>query len=280
MCRGGTGNHRDGSLIHSDEEYLVVTRKINIFALYNVNKHSMLRQKREKNGTGICHVMQGKESKTCPCDLWAALIRSIKKKVCKSYLAVVIIILLSSCSNFESKLSQYMEKDMPSCTDTTYWRLVDLQDVIGVKYDKLYLIGSEFEEDIAKGTGTDWKDGDFISWDKDLLLLVKGNEIVYKDVIEKADKRFYAFDKFCLSEDSIVDPLCEYHKTGWPLIEKSTLYYIRTDVIKGKRYYTLYNKERMEHGKTYFQPWKWLKDPKRTPWGQRKSRGKIKGTGF
>ena len=50
------------------EEYLVVTRKINIFALYNVNKHSMPRQKREKSGTGICHVMQGKESKTCPCD--------------------------------------------------------------------------------------------------------------------------------------------------------------------------------------------------------------------
>ena len=49
-------------MIHSDEEYLVVTRKICIFALYNVNKHSMLRQKREKNGTGICHVMQGKES--------------------------------------------------------------------------------------------------------------------------------------------------------------------------------------------------------------------------
>ena len=56
-------------LIHSDEEYSVVTRIICIFALYNVNKHSMLRQKREKNGTGICHVMQGKESKTCPCDL-------------------------------------------------------------------------------------------------------------------------------------------------------------------------------------------------------------------
>ena len=28
----------------------------------------MLRQKQEKNGTGICHVMQGKESKTCPYD--------------------------------------------------------------------------------------------------------------------------------------------------------------------------------------------------------------------
>ena len=28
----------------------------------------MLRQKREKSGTGICHVMQGQESKACPCD--------------------------------------------------------------------------------------------------------------------------------------------------------------------------------------------------------------------
>ena len=28
----------------------------------------MLRQKREKSGTGICHVMQGQESKTCPSD--------------------------------------------------------------------------------------------------------------------------------------------------------------------------------------------------------------------
>ena len=28
----------------------------------------MPRQKREKSGTGICHVMQGKESKTCPYD--------------------------------------------------------------------------------------------------------------------------------------------------------------------------------------------------------------------
>ena len=55
-----------GTLIHSDEEYLVVTRKICIFALYNVNKHSMLRQKQEKSGTGICHVMQGKESKPVP----------------------------------------------------------------------------------------------------------------------------------------------------------------------------------------------------------------------
>ena len=63
-----TQNQRDRFLIHSDEEYLVVTRKTCIFALYNVNKHSMLRQKREKNGTGICHVMQGKESKTCPYD--------------------------------------------------------------------------------------------------------------------------------------------------------------------------------------------------------------------
>lgn len=192
----------------------------------------------------------------------------MKKDLKNRYMVLLIILpLLYSCSKFENKLSQYMEKDMPACTDTTYWRLVDLQDVVGVKYDKLFLIGSEFEEDIARGTGADWKDGDFLSWDKDLLLLVKDNKIVYKDAIEKSDKSFYAFDKFCVSEDSIVDPLCEYHKKGWPLIENSTLYYVRTDIIRGKRYYTLYNKYRMEHGKTFFQPWGWLRDHKSTPWG-------------
>ena len=194
-----------------------------------------------------------------------------------SYIVILTIIFLSSCSNFGKKLSVYMENDMPSCADTTYWRIVDLQDVIGVKYDKLFIIGSDYEKDIAKGTGTDWNEGDFLSWDKNLLLLVKGNKIVYKDVIEKSDKSFYAFDMFCFSEDSIVDPLCEYHKTGWPLIEKSTLYYIRTDIIKGQRYYTLYNKDRMEHGKTFFQPWRWLIDHKSTPWGNGLSSRGIEG---
>ena len=33
------------------------------FALYNVNKHSMQRQKREESPTGICHVGFGQESK-------------------------------------------------------------------------------------------------------------------------------------------------------------------------------------------------------------------------
>ena len=72
--QGGLGwvspslNHRDSSLIHFYEENMVVTRIMSIFALYNVNKHSMLRQKRKKSKTGICHVMQGQESKTCPCD--------------------------------------------------------------------------------------------------------------------------------------------------------------------------------------------------------------------
>ena len=52
----------------------VISLVCTIFALYNVNKHSMLRQKQEKSGTGICHVMQGKESKTCPYDSIVSLL--------------------------------------------------------------------------------------------------------------------------------------------------------------------------------------------------------------
>lgn len=183
------------------------------------------------------------------------------------YSVLLMVSLLYSCSEFETKLSHYMEKDIPSCTDTTFWRVVDLQEVLGVKYDRLYIIGEDFEEDIAKGTKTDWKDGDFLNWDKDLLLLAKGNKVVFKDEIEKADGSFYSFDKEY--KDTIIYPLSEHPTSSCKLYDTSTIYYVRVDVWRGKVYYTLYNKYRMEHGKSFFAPCEWLcdRDPKKTPWG-------------
>ena len=49
----------------------------------------MLRQKREKNGTGICHVMQGKESKTCPCDFFGMLQIIVENLVIALVIAVI-----------------------------------------------------------------------------------------------------------------------------------------------------------------------------------------------
>ena len=114
----------------------------------------------------------------------------MKMDLINKNLFLMIVLSLYSCSEFETKLSRYMEKEMPLCTDTTYWRTVDLQEVLGVEFDRLYIIGSDFEEDIAKVTKTDWKNGDFLSWDKDLLLLAKGNKVVFKDEIEKKTKDF------------------------------------------------------------------------------------------
>lgn len=193
----------------------------------------------------------------------------MKMDLINKNLFLMIVLSLYSCSEFETKLSRYMEKEMPLCTDTTYWRTVDLQEVLGVEFDRLYIIGSDFEEDIAKVTKTDWKNGDFLSWDKDLLLLAKGNKVVFKDEIEKKRKTFYAFDHFYDCGDTIIDSSPEYLLSGCKLIDNSTFYYIRVDIIKGKSYYTLYNKERMEHGKSFFLSWRWLsdRDPERTPWG-------------
>lgn len=185
------------------------------------------------------------------------------------YSVLLMVSLLYSCSEFETKLSHYMEEDMPSCTDTTYWRLVDLQEVLGVQYDRLYLIGEEYEEDIAKGTKTDWKDGDFLSWDKDLLLLAKGNKVVYKEEIGKGEGKFWCFDKFADCSDTIVYPFSERPMYSCKLYDTSTMYYVRVDVIRGKGHYMLYSKSRMEQGKSFFRPTKWLcdRDPKKTPWG-------------
>lgn len=193
----------------------------------------------------------------------------MKMGLINKYIVSFIVLSLYSCSDFETKLSRYMEKDLPSCTDTTYWRVVDLQDVLGVKYDRLYIIGSNFENDIAKGTRTNWKDGDFLSWDKDLLLLAKEDKVVFKDEIEKADGSFYSFDKYSDSKDTIIYPLSERPTTGCKLFDTSTIYYVRVDIIRGKSYYTLYNKDRMEHGKSFFEPCKWLykRNSPRTPWG-------------
>ena len=193
----------------------------------------------------------------------------MKMGLINKFIVAFIILSLYSCSEFETKLSRYMERDLPSCTDTTYWRVVDLQDVLGVKYDRLYIIGSNFEDDIAKGTRTNWKDGDFLSWDKDLLLLAKENKVVFKDEIEKADGSFYSFDKYSDSKDTIIYPLSERPTSGCKLFDTSTIYYIRVDIIRGKSYYTLYNKNRMEHGKSFFEPCKWLynRNSPRTPWG-------------
>lgn len=176
-------------------------------------------------------------------------------------LELLVIISLYGCSSFENKLSSYMEDISPITNDTTYWREVDLQDVIGIKYDKLFIIASDFQEDIAKGTGSDWSDGDYIDWDKKLLLLVKDGKVVYKDEIENCDRSFYMFDQnssYCSNPNS--DSLLTYHTNGWPLIDKSTVYYIRVDVIRRKRYYTLYNKERMENGNIWFIDAFWLRD--------------------
>ena len=55
----------------------------------------MLRQKREKSGTGICHVMQGKESKTCP---YYSVLRNLGNnktmKEIKRYMMVATLALL------------------------------------------------------------------------------------------------------------------------------------------------------------------------------------------
>lgn len=169
-------------------------------------------------------------------------------------LAFISSITLMYCSDFDTKLSNYMEKEMPLCADTTYWRVVDLQDVVGVKYDRLCIVYG-FEEDIAKETESDWHGGGFCDDNKDLVLLIKDNKVVYKSTISKYDNGISAFD------------LPPHNYSSCKMQDTTTIYYIRIDRVSGQTYYTLYNKDRVDKGNAFFEQRIWLKNYKATPWG-------------
>lgn len=64
----------------------------------------------------------------------------------------ILLVLSCSSNGFEDKLCDYMEHDQPDCRDTTYWQTIDLQKVLNVEYDRLYIVAPNFEEDIRQVT--------------------------------------------------------------------------------------------------------------------------------
>ena len=65
--------HGDGSLIHFCIKRFGGYRNKLYFCKQEQNLKNMPRSTREKSPTGICHVLQGKESKTCPSDSGSAI---------------------------------------------------------------------------------------------------------------------------------------------------------------------------------------------------------------
>lgn len=156
--------------------------------------------------------------------------------------------LLFGCSRFESKLLSYIGAEKHSCKDTTYWQVVDLKEVLNIDYDRLYII-SEFAdaESIAKITSSNWNATCKADDDRDLLILVKGQDVVYHELISKWEDESFAFDK-----------QFDY-QTLYSVLDSTSLYYVRIDITKGNAHYFLYNKERMDEAQEYRQFWSWFR---------------------
>lgn len=163
-------------------------------------------------------------------------------------LIVVCACVLASCNNTGTRISDYMESTIESsCRDTTFWKIVDLQDVLGIDYDSLFIFGSAFGNDICNVTHSDWNGGDYLSDKKDLFLLIKGNKVVYKDEIDKSMEDFYAFDQPFRSTAPYI------------LKDTSTIYYVRVDISNNEKHYFFYNKERKDKGEEYNHHWIWFR---------------------
>lgn len=160
---------------------------------------------------------------------------------------ILYLTLLCSCTSFEDKLCDYMEHDQPDCPDTTYWQTIDLQKVLNIEYDRLYIVGG-FEKDIRQATDSNWDEGDFLNWDENLLLLVKGYEIVYQNEISNSDAETYYIDQ---PEDNYGTVI---------LVDSTSVYNVRVDICHGVPHYYLYNKKRMDNGKVYRNHMWWFRN--------------------
>ncbi len=111
---------------------------------------------------------------------------------------VLTILFLSGCNKTSNKISKYIRNNCNfedtitffNAFDNTYYKasgdLIDLKKALDIDYDTLYLISVGFESDISDIIGFKYNGGDFTleSEDKNLLLLVKNNEVVYQDKIK------------------------------------------------------------------------------------------------
>lgn len=163
-----------------------------------------------------------------------------------------LFIFVGCTSTFEQKLSLYMKKDMPACNDTTYWKMIDLQDVVGVEYDTLYLLNDIYEKDIPSTINAEWNGGNIISDEYNTIVLTKDNHVVFKDVINNSDKGNIFIDFDILPRVHTCDKFL--------LKDTSTLYYVRVDKTNGELYYTLYNKERKDKGKEFCNKLWWFRN--------------------
>ena len=166
----------------------------------------------------------------------------------------MLLVLLCSCNGFENKLCEYMKRDQPNCPDTTYWQTIDLQKVLNIEYDRLYLLAPNFEEDIRQITHSNWNDGDFVSWDENLLLLIKGNNVVYKEAVDNCYKvvefdqpdEVFIFDSTTISNDCL--------NPGILLLDTTSIYNVKICISNSEIHYYLYNKERLDKGEMFRNP--------------------------
>lgn len=111
---------------------------------------------------------------------------------------VAASVLLGACNRTSDKIARYIRYNCDFKETDVFYNTsgitsyiapvdyIDLKKALKVDYDTLYLISVGFESDISEIIGFPYHGGDFTveSEDRDLLLLVKQNEVVYKGTIK------------------------------------------------------------------------------------------------
>lgn len=158
-------------------------------------------------------------------------------------------VLMGACNGTSDKIARYINRNCDfkktdvffNIIDSTLYTApadyIDLKKTLKVDYDTLYLISIGFESDISEIIGFPYHGGDFTveAEDKDLLLLVKQNKVVYKGTIkhlfEKASFAYPMGSKYHFSSSACL------------LKHSSSIYKVHREKDGWSYSYYLYNKD-------------------------------------
>jgi len=141
---------------------------------------------------------------------------------------IILLLMLSglffACNHTDTKIIKYVQSACPSNTDTC---TIDLQKILNVDYDSMFLFGEFTQPDeISSIMGITYSSNKTIPDSEKRIILLKDKQIVYENDFST---RFMKFEEITERIDTV-------QKNSFYLVHYSSLYLVSKDLYNESNY--------------------------------------------